>query len=131
MNTEQNYVGGGNNAIPPTPPAQNAVPTSPTPDDWRDSFLLEVMKSSGSKEYLFGLLELIHDLLDSGSIIPSIGEMFNGYITQPYINLSEQRLVLRDMMSLVVFLTKLKGAFECFDIYTDYIKIAESEQGNE
>ncbi|GAB4035046.1 hypothetical protein [Spirosoma gilvum] len=137
MNTEQSYVGRGTFATQPTPTAQKVAQTASTADnlltpivdeDWRDDFLRKVATQSGSKEYLFYLLESIREqMLGKTNVIPIITEIVSDCIIDRDYTSSQKKRKLSALLSLVGFMSELREYFECFDIESNYIKAANAQ----
>ncbi|MVM34213.1 hypothetical protein GO755_29550 [Spirosoma sp. HMF4905] len=115
-NTEQNYVGRGNNAIPSTPPAQNAA-QPPVPGDDRRAYFHRIADHPGASEYLESLLELIGDYLNTTTPIPAINNICMGWMqhthNSPWLSAGDKDS-LSTILSLTTFLVRLKSCHEAF-----------------
>ena len=127
MNTEQTYSGEGDSTTFPGPTDATAANTPTAPYDWRDPFLDYLLKKPGAKEYLFLLLELLHEFNDASDPAEIISELFEVWVRAPHVELSAKRHELAMIMRHVAFLNKLRSRFTCFAVESDYIEIKQQD----
>ncbi|GAB3949509.1 hypothetical protein GCM10028805_25860 [Spirosoma harenae] len=120
MCTIQNKVGGetSKNPIPQT--AHNAPQIPFTSDDWRITFLNNVIDDHESLEELFNLLHEVAEIRES---IPSVGfisELFTIWANNPTNDFNAKRQEISLLFRLLARLENLREYFTCFNSFTDY-----------
>ncbi|MVM35276.1 hypothetical protein GO755_34965 [Spirosoma sp. HMF4905] len=128
MNTEQSYVGRGNYATPPPPMAQNAAQTPPSLDDWQRAFLGKIANNKEALSGLFDLLYLAWDFRDSRKSVEFQSELFSFWIDNKNVDLNKYRTEIRDFVTQLIFVNKLKEEFEFFDDNSGYTRSCNSKK---
>ena len=124
MNTQQNYVGGGDSATPNPRKAQNGA-ESPNPfDSWHKDFLLKVAKDANKSRDLIILLDRVKNHLDLWNAIPGLCDLLESYFNHRTPEADVKQVDLSAVVSTIKFLTQLREDYTCFDTLSDYTSVS-------
>ncbi|QDK80819.1 hypothetical protein EXU85_20290 [Spirosoma sp. KCTC 42546] len=100
--------------------AQNAAKTLSMPDDWQKAFLQKIASDEETLSGLFDLLYRMWNFRDTPSSEGLQVEMFSHWVGSENVDLNQYRYEIRDFVSHLNDVNKLKEEFEFFNTNSGY-----------